>query len=124
MRQEFWVAAGAEHQSVRGSQRFRRHGCGVKGAARTADTVAAKVRHQARVRVVAIEQCASGSTLLCVSIGGRKAMVAMAMAMVMVIVMAMVMVMVMVMLMAMVMVMVMVRPDVGGETVASCNNKW
>ena len=27
---------------MRGSQRCRRHGCGVKGAARTGDTVAAK----------------------------------------------------------------------------------
>ena len=41
-----------------------------------------RMRHKARVRVVASEQCASGSTLLCVSIGGRMVMVV-AMAMVM-----------------------------------------
>ena len=82
MRQEFWVAAGAEH-----GQCAEARGAGGMVAASRAQhapviLLLQRMRHKARVRVVASEQCASGSTLLCVSIGGRMVMVV-AMAMVM-----------------------------------------
>ena len=76
MRQEFWVAAGAEH----GQCAEARGAGGMVAASRALHSpvilLLQRMRHKARVRVVASEQCASGSTLLCVSIGGRKAMVA------------------------------------------------